>query len=203
MARGGYVKLGGQNCFWEEKGAFTGEVSPAHLKKFGCKYVILGHSERRTYFNETDKEINKKIKKSLEFELNPVLCVGESLKEKKERKTAIVLRKQIEGALGNIPIKEIKKIVIAYEPTWAIGAGKACPIQEALNANLLIRNIFLKLRGKKSFDVPRILYGGSVNSKNAFSYIKEASFSGLLVGGASLKPKEFINIVKGAAAVVE
>ena len=167
------LKLGAQNCFWEAKGAYTGEISPLMLKKLGCRYVIVGHSERRRYFGETDEMINKKIKAVLKNGLKPVLAVENTV--------------QCEKCLKGISKKELKKIILAYEPIWAIGTGKACGISEAKKANLEIRKVF-----KENV----ILYGGSVNSQNAGNYMKEAGFQGLLVGSASLKPKEFIKIVK-------
>ena len=181
-------KLGAQNCFWEEKGAFTGEISPLMLKDLGCKYVIVGHSERRT-LGETDEIINKKLKAVLKAKLTPILCIGETAKERKKGKTFKVLRKQIKTAL-NFPKYEIlntKYLIVAYEPVWAIGTGKPCGIEEAREVRLFIKSI-LK-------NVP-VLYGGSVTSKNGKDYLKEANFDGLLVGGASLKAKEFVKIIK-------
>lgn len=170
------IKLGAQDCFWEEKGAFTGEVSPPMLKNLGCQYVIIGHSERRRYFKETDEIINKKIKAALKVNLRPILCI-----EKKS---------QIKNALRGIAKKDLKKIILAYEPVWAIGTGKACGIPEARKINLSIRKIF-----KRNI----LLYGGSVNSQNARNFIKKAKFQGFLIGGASLVPKEFIKIVKNVS----
>ena len=169
------IALGSQNCFWEQKGAFTGEISAAMLKNLGCQYVIVGHSERRRLFHETNETINKKIKAALKAKLKPILCVGEI--------------SQINRCIKGISKKDIKKIIFAYEPIFAIGTGKPCDIKKAKKINFLVRKILNK-------DI-KILYGGSVNSKNAGQYIKEAGFDGLLVGGASLKPIEFIKIVKG------
>lgn len=167
---------GTQDCFWEEKGAFTGEISAKMLKDLGCQYVIIGHSERRRYFKETDEMINKKIKAALKVNLRPILCV-----EKKS---------QIKNALRGIAKKNLKKIILAYEPVWAIGTGKACGIPEARKINLSIRKIF-----KRNI----LLYGGSVDSQNARDFIKKAKFQGFLIGGASLVPKEFIKIVKSVS----
>ena len=177
------IKLGAQNCFWEEKGAFTGEVSPQMLKDIGCEYVILGHSERRKYFQESDEIINKKIKKALEVGLKVIFCIGESEEERKAGKTKELLEKQLKKGLEGI----LNSVIVAYEPIWAIGTGKACEIPEAKEVNLFIKE---KIPGKP------ILYGGSVNSQNGKNYVKEAGFDGLLVGGASLKAEEFINIIK-------
>jgi triosephosphate isomerase len=182
------INLGAQNCFWEQKGAFTGETSCAILKDLGCKYVLVGHSERRKYFNETNENINKKIKAILDAKMIPILCIGETLAERKQGIVQKVLQKQITSALKNISKFKVQssKFIIAYEPIWAIGTGKSCDIDTALNVNLLI---------KKIINAP-LLYGGSVNSDNARSYIQDAKMDGLLIGGASLKPKEFIKIIK-------
>ena len=192
----GKLSLGSQDCFWEEKGAFTGEISPLMLKDLGCQYVILGHSERRRYFNETDEIINKKIKAVLKVKLKPILCIGETREEKEKEETPQVLKSQIEKGLSKITKKEIKNIAIAYEPIWAIGTGKPCDIEETQKMALLIRKIIAKLYNQKIAKNLRILYGGSVDSKNAKNYLKEAGLDGLLVGGASLNPQEFVKIVK-------
>jgi len=189
-------KIGAQNCFWEKKGAYTGEVSPAMLKSSGCQYVIIGHSERRRYFNETDETVNKKIKSVLEEKLNPVLCIGETQEQRNKEETDHILKRQIEAALEKISQSKFSKVTIAYEPIWAIGTGKPCDIEEAQKMGLLIRKIVSRLYGSKSAKNVQVLYGGSVNSKNAAGYIKEAGLQGLLIGGASLKAKEFIQIVK-------
>jgi len=172
------LKLGAQDCFWEEKGAFTGEVSPKMLKDLGrCDYVILGHSERRKYLKETDEMINKKIKAALKSDLTPILCI-ENISQLKKR-TKDLLR------------KEQKKLIIAYEPVFAIGTGKPCTPEKAKEMKTAIKKIINK-------DIS-IIYGGSVNSQNAADYIKMAGFQGLLVGGASLNPAEFIKVVKNVA----
>lgn len=167
-------KLGAQNCFWEEKGAFTGEISALMLKDLGCKYVIIGHSERRKYFQETDAMINKKLKMALRIGLMPILCIDKI--------------SQIKKGMKEILGKEIKKIIVAYEPIWAIGTGKACGYKEGKEFNLLMK----KVLGRNH----PTLYGGSVNSKNALGYITESGFHGLLIGGASLRSKEFVKIIK-------
>ncbi len=183
--------LGAQNCFWEKEGAFSGEISPYQLKSIGCKYVILGHSERRKYFKETNEMVGKKIKKGLEAGLRPILCIGETLKEKNH--IADVLKKQMKQSLNGISQKDAEKISIAYEPIWAIGSGHSCPVEEAKSTALLIRKI---LSGMYSAKKIRILYGGSVNSKNASLYVEKAGLDGLLIGGASLNIKEFLKIIK-------
>jgi triosephosphate isomerase len=168
------LKLGAQDCYSQEKGAFTGEVSPLMLKNIGCDYVIIGHSERRKYQKESDGMINEKIKAVLKADLKPILCID----------NIDQIKKDIEG----LSQEDIKNLAVAYEPIWAIGTGKACEIPEAQEMNVFIKNILGK-------EMP-ILYGGSVNSQNAEGYIKEAGFQGLLVGGVSLKPEEFVEIIK-------
>ena len=190
------LKLGGQNCFWEEKGAFTGEVSAKMLKNLGCQYVILGHSERRRYFQETDETINKKLKAAIEAKLIPIFCVGETKEEREQDKTEEVLKKQIIGGLEGISNSKFSNGIIAYEPVWAIGTGNPCDTNEAQTMNLVIRKILGGIYNSSFSRKIPILYGGSVNSKNAEGYIKEAGFEGLLVGGASLDAKEFIKITK-------
>ncbi|MDP2934750.1 MAG: triose-phosphate isomerase [bacterium] len=180
---GAKFTLGAQNCHWEEKGAYTGEISPKMLKSMGVKYVIIGHSERRAHFKETDEMINKKLKAALKFGLIPILCIG----EKKDKDAEIVVDKQLKEDLNGIIEKDVKKIVIAYEPVWAIGTGNFCDSQKAKKA----------LRWIQEKTSNKVLYGGSVNSKISTDYTK-VGFDGLLVGGASLNAEEFIKIVKNA-----
>ena len=168
------IKIGGQDCYYEEKGAFTGETSPDMLKEIGCQYVIIGHSERRKYQKETDEMINKKIKAVLKAGLKPILCIDNPGQIKKDT--------------DGLSVSDLNNLIVAYEPIWAIGTGKACETCDAKETNLAIKEIL----GKS----PVVLYGGSVSSQNAEGYIKEAGFDGLLVGGASLKPEEFIEIIK-------
>lgn len=189
-------KLGAQNCYFEEKGAFTGETSVLMLKDLGVEYVIVGHSERRKYFNETDELVNKKVKSVLESGLNPILCIGETQEQRDSGRTESVLRNQLEKALINLPTYELKNLAIAYEPIWAIGTGKPCDPEEAQKISLLIKKIISKLCNSSLSKSIRILYGGSVNSKNAKPFVKKAGLQGLLVGGASLDAKEFIKIIK-------
>ena len=193
------IKLGSQNCFWEEKGAFTGEISATMLKNLGCKYVIIGHSERRRIFKETDEMVNKKIQAAIKTGLKPILCIGETREEKEQEEIASVFKKQIKTAFSGIAKSKISNsgICIAYEPIWAIGSGEACGIDEAMSAKLLIQKILISFLGKPLTSKIPILYGGSVNSKNAKDFIDGAGMNGLLIGGASLNPQEFIKIVKG------
>jgi triosephosphate isomerase (TIM) len=191
-------KIGSQDLFWESKGAFTGEVSALMLASCGCKYSIIGHSERRIYFGETDETANKKIKAAIKEKIIPILCVGETEKERSEGRLERVLDRQIRFGLESISNSDIKKsgLCIAYEPLWAIGTGNPCGVDEAQTAGLLLKKILSNIFGFEIADVTRILYGGSVNSKNSAGYIKEAGLQGLLVGGASLDPKEFSKIIE-------
>ena len=193
-----FIKLGSQDCFWEEKGAYTGEISPSMLKDLGCQYVIIGHSERRTYFAETDKMINKKLKAAIKAKISPILCIGESKKERERGQTQNVLKKQIILAFRKVPSSkfQISKPIIAYEPIWAIGSGKPCSVGEAQKISLLIRKIISGLYSCAVSNSVPILYGGSVKSDNAAGYVKKAGLQGLLVGGASLDAKEFLKITK-------
>jgi triosephosphate isomerase len=190
------LKLGAQNMFYEIKGAYTGEISPVQLSDLGCKYVIVGHSEREKYFAETDKTANRKIKAAIRAKLDPIFCIGESREEREKGQTSSVLKSQIEKGLKKISQKHIKRITIAYEPTWAIGTGNPCDIEEAQKMRLLIRKIMARKYSLSAIKGLKILYGGSVNSKNALGYIKEAGLQGFVVGGASLDPEEFVKILK-------
>ncbi len=190
------IKLGAQNCFWEGQGSYTGEISPIMLKNLGCKYIIVGHSERRKFLNETNQMINRKVQAVLALGLIPVLCIGETKEDKERGKISIVLRSQIENALKKVSKKEILKIIFAYEPRWAIGTGSACGSDEACVARLLIQKIIAQKYSLQTAKKVQILYGGSVNSANAANFIKDAGFQGVLVGSASLDPEEFVKIVK-------
>jgi triosephosphate isomerase len=192
------IKLGAQDVFWEKEGAYTGEVSSSMLNDTGCQYLIIGHSERRRYFKETDEIINKKLKAALAAKLNPIFCIGETQEQRNRGETDRILRKQIEKALKDISKFKIQnsKFCIAYEPIWAIGTGRPCDVEEAQKMGLLIRKIISKIYNQTVSKNVRILYGGSVNSKNAAEYIKEAGLQGLLVGGASLDAKEFVDLIK-------
>jgi len=186
-------KLGAQNCFWELKGAYTGEISPLMLRSIGVEYVILGHSERRRYFQESNQEINQKIKLALKSNLQPILCVGET---DKSSEASQVIREQIEKGLDGIKRNQLKRITIAYEPVWAIGTGLACLPADVFQIKLFIRKILTNLYSRSLADSVKIIYGGSVNQKNALDYLKEAGVDGLLIGGFSLKIKEFLKLVK-------
>lgn len=190
------VAIGGQNMFWEKEGAFTGEISAAMLHATGCTHVILGHSERRQYFGETDDTVNRKLKVALQTGLTPILCVGEVLEEREAGLTEDVLRRQCELALYGISAEKAARLVIAYEPVWAIGTGKTATPQLASDAHRTIRAQAAQALGKEAADNLRILYGGSVKPDNATSLMSESEIDGALVGGASLDAKSFTAIVK-------
>src|SRR5437868_14180652 len=195
-AKGSTVAIGGQDMHWEKEGAFTGEVSTAMLLAVGCTHVIIGHSERRQYFGETDDTVNMKLKVALEAGLTPIVCVGEVLEEREAGLTDDVLRRQCLRAFHAISARKAAKLVVAYEPVWAIGTGKTATPQLAADAHQLIRSEAAKAFGEKLADSLRILYGGSVKPENAKALMSEEEIDGALVGGASLDPKSFAAIVK-------
>ena len=196
MIAGSEIKLGAQNMHWEDQGAFTGEISPAMLKDVGCKYVILGHSERREYFGETDGIINRKVKAALAHELVPILCVGEKLAQRESGTTRQVIQTQLEGGLQEIDGLELPGIIIAYEPVWAIGTGKTASSQDAEDVIKFIRDTVSSLAGTVAAAKVRIQYGGSVKPGNAQELMNMPNIDGALVGGASLDPFSFSQIVK-------
>jgi triosephosphate isomerase (TIM) len=195
-SKGSNVSVGGQNMYWEKEGAFTGEISTSMLLAVGCTHVIIGHSERRQYFGETDDTVNLKLKAALEAGLIPIVCVGEVLEEREAGLTEDVLRRQCLRAFHAISGKKAGKLVIAYEPVWAIGTGKTATPQLASEAHQLIRSEAGKALGEELASKVRILYGGSVKPENAKSLMSEEEIDGALVGGASLNPKSFAAIVK-------
>ena len=197
------IALGAQNMYWKTEGAFTGEISPKMLKALDCKYVIIGHSERRAYFGETNETVNKKLKMALAEGLLPVMCVGEKLEEREGGKTFEVVSEHVEKALLNISEKEILNMVIAYEPVWAIGTGKNATPHEAEEVHKFIRELLAKKYGKEISESIRIQYGGSVKPANIDALIKEKDIDGALVGGASLKVESFVDIVKKTSQVVK
>lgn len=190
------ARLGAQNLFWEDSGAFTGEISASMIMSLGGEYVIVGHSERRAYFHETDADINGKVRHALTKGLHVVLCVGE--RDRGKENFLQVVKHQMLADLKKIPQRYSKKIIIAYEPIWAIGTGNVVSPHDLYEMALYIRRILLDVFGKRVAHATKILYGGSVSSKNAASFLEVDGVSGLLVGGASLDPKEFIGIVKSA-----
>ena len=195
-AKGSNIAVGAQNMYWEKEGAFTGEISTGMLLAVGCTHVIIGHSERRQYFGETDDTVNLKLKAALEAGLVPIVCVGEVLEEREAGLTEDVLRRQCLRAFHAISGKKAAKLVIAYEPVWAIGTGKTATPQLASEAHQVIRSEAGKALGEELAENLRILYGGSVKPENAKALMSEAEIDGALVGGASLDPKSFAAIVK-------
>ena len=196
---GSDMVLGAQNMYWEEKGAFTGEVSPLMVKEL-CQYVILGHSERRTYFGETDDTVNKKVRAAQKYDITPIVCVGETLQQYEANQTAEVVSRQIRFGLTNVDPAIAPRLVVAYEPIWAIGTGKASSAENANDVlSKVIRPALNELFGEQTAQAIRILYGGSVTSSNAAEYFGCPEIDGALVGGASLKVDEFVAIVQAAA----
>ena len=189
------IKIGAQNMHFEEKGAYTGEVSPKMLKAINVEYVIIGHSERRQYFNETDETVNKKVKAAFENGLKPIVCVGETLQQRENGETAKIITNQTKLALDGLTKEQVENTIIAYEPIWAIGTGKTATSEDANNSIKEIRNEIAKNYGQNTADRVIIQYGGSVKSKNAKELFTMSDIDGGLVGGASLDPEEFSKIV--------
>ena len=190
------IKIGAQNMHWEEKGAYTGEVSAPMLKSIGVEYVIIGHSERRQYFAETDETVNKKIKSALAHGLKPIVCVGETLEQREAGKTEKVVTNQIAKAFEGINASDLEKIIVAYEPIWAIGTGKTATKEDANTTIMQIRKKIAEIYGQNEAEGVIIQYGGSVKSSNAKELFEMSDIDGGLVGGASLKAEEFSKIVK-------
>ena len=198
VLQGSFIHIGAQNLFWEDSGAFTGEISSTMLKDAGCTYVVIGHSERRQYFGETNETVNKKIKSALLNKLVPIMCIGESLEEREKGETINKVEAQITEGLRNFNRKEVRRIVIAYEPLWAIGTGLTAAPSQAQEVHSFIRNKLSEKYGNETGSCAIILYGGSVKPANALSLLKEKDIDGALVGGASLKAESFIEIIKEA-----
>lgn len=194
LLAGTNIGLGAQNMHWEEKGAFTGEVAPGMLKEL-CSYVILGHSERRTYFGETDETVNKKVLAAQKAGLTPIVCVGETLAQYEAGQTSDVVSTQTRAGLQGATPEFASKIVVAYEPVWAIGTGKASSAENAQAVHAGIRQVLSEMFGKETAQAIRILYGGSVTASNAAEFFSQADIDGALVGGASLKVDDFVGIV--------
>jgi len=200
---GSNVMLGAQDVYWESQGAYTGEISPLMLKDIGCKFVIVGHSERRNYFNETNEMVNKKAKAALAAGLCPIICVGERLEEREGGKTFEVVRDHIENSLTGLNKQEILNTVIAYEPVWAIGTGRTATPEQAQEVHSFIRRLLEERYDKDIGQAVRIQYGGSVKSDNIANLIVKEDIDGALVGGASLDAEKFIQIIKGAEGGVK
>ena len=194
-AQGTNIKIGAQNMHFAETGAYTGEVSAKMLKSIGVEYVIIGHSERRQYYNETDETVNKKLKAAFENELKPIVCVGESLEEREAGKTEEIITSQTRLALEGLTNEQVKATIIAYEPIWAIGTGKTATSEDANNSIKAIREEVKRIYGEEVAEEVIIQYGGSVKSTNAKELFTTSDIDGGLVGGASLKPDEFSKIV--------
>lgn len=192
------ITLGAQDLYWEEKGAFTGEVSARMLQDAGCDYVIIGHSERRKYFSETNETVNKKVKAAIAAGLIPIVCVGEKLEERLGGETFAVVKGHVEGSLATLSKKNMEKLIVAYEPVWAIGTGKNATPQQAEEVHQFIRELLADIFDEETAENTRIQYGGSVNPDNIKELMQEKDIDGALVGGASLDIDSFSQIVKGA-----
>lgn len=195
------MDMGGQDVYWQEEGAFTGEVSSKMLKDAGCKFVIIGHSERRQYFGETNETVNKKVAAALKGGLIPIMCVGETLAEREKGLTFKVLEDHVSGGLKGFSKEDALKVIIAYEPVWAIGTGKTATPAQAQEAHKFIRDLLKKLYDQDTAEAIRIQYGGSVKPENIVELMKQPDLDGALVGGASLKVDSFAQIVKLANTV--
>jgi len=198
LTRDSNIRVGAQNCYSESSGAFTGEIAPEMLKDIGCTYVIMGHSERRHIFGETDEMINRKVKKALSANLSVILCVGELLEEREANRTEAVVEEQLTGGLKDLSDKMFSRITIAYEPVWAIGTGKTATPDQAQEVHAFIRKWMEGQYGTEVADRIRIQYGGSVKPENAKDLLGQQDIDGALVGGASLKADSFSAIVKAA-----
>lgn len=193
--KGTNIKVGAQNLYFEEKGAFTGEISPIMLQKMGVDYVVIGHSERRQYFNETDESVNKKLKAAFAHDLLPILCVGESLEEREANITEEVVARQVKLDLAGLTAQQVEKLVVAYEPIWAIGTGKTATDDQANAVNAFIRKTIATLFGQEVADKTRVQYGGSVKPSTIKAQMAKSDIDGALVGGASLVATDFAAIV--------
>jgi triosephosphate isomerase len=193
------VKVGAQNMHWERSGAFTGEISPEMLRELFVRYVVLGHSERRAMFGETDEIVNRKVRAAHEAVLRPILCIGETLAQRESGEVEKVLSAQLRGSLAGVEAKELQETVIAYEPVWAIGTGKTATTGQAQEAHAFIRQTLREMSDETTADRVRIQYGGSVKPDNARDLLSQPDIDGALVGGASLDPRSFAQIVRAGA----
>ena len=197
--KGSNIKVGAQNIHWADNGAYTGEISGAMLKEMGIEYVIIGHSERRQYFGETDETVNKRIAAALKYDLKPIVCIGETLEEREGNKTEAVLAKQIKDGFANIAASDIAKVTIAYEPVWAIGTGKTATPDMAEETHAFIRKTFAELYGAEVAEALVIQYGGSMKPENSKDLVAQKDIDGGLIGGAALKADSFYDLVANAA----
>lgn len=193
---GSNIAIAAQNVYPKDSGAYTGEISPVMLKEIGVKYVILGHSERRQYFGETDAFINEKVKACIKHGLTPILCIGETLEEREHGKVGLVCELQLKGGLAGVTVEEAKDVVIAYEPVWAIGTGKTATPEVAEETHKIVRDILAEMFGEATANHMTIQYGGSMNAKNAAELMEQPDIDGGLVGGASLEAATFIQVIK-------
>lgn len=198
-AKGAAISVSAQNMHWEDHGAFTGEISGSMLKEAGCSHVIIGHSERRQFFGETDSTVNLKIKAAIKYKLRPIFCLGETLAQRESGTTFEVVKAQLGRGLQGVVISEASKLAIAYEPVWAIGTGRTATPEQAQEVHQFLRAELATLTGKEYAHGVRILYGGSVKPENTRSLIECEDIDGFLVGGASLKGEDFLGIIKEAA----
>lgn len=196
--KGTNIMLGAENVHFAEKGAYTGEISAAMLKEYGVKYVIIGHSERRQYFGETDETVNKRIKAALKYELKPIVCIGETLEEREGNKTNCVLEKQLKGGLAELSAADMAKITIAYEPVWAIGTGKTATPEMAQETHAFIRATLAEMFGADVAEATVIQYGGSMKAENAGALTAQKDIDGGLIGGAALKADSFTALIANA-----
>jgi len=196
VIKGSNIKLGAQNIYPKQEGAFTGEISPLMLRSCGCAYVIIGHSERRQYFGETNESVNEKVKAAIEYGINPIMCVGETLEEREKGVTNDVVKAHVEGGLKGIPKEKLQHVTIAYEPVWAIGTGKTATPEQAQDVHAFIRKLLGALYDDAAAQIVRIQYGGSVKPDNAKELLNKPDIDGALVGGASLKADSFEAIVR-------
>ncbi len=195
------IGLGAQNLYWEDSGAFTGEVSAPMLKNLGVQYVIIGHSERRQFFGETNETVNKKINAALKHSLLPIVCIGETLEEREKGQTMDVIKTQCEGSLKDLTQEDMGKIILAYEPVWAIGTGKTATPEQAQEVHKFIRELLIKMFGAECAAGVRIQYGGSVKPENTEELMSQPDIDGALVGGASLKSDSFSQIIKNCLEI--
>jgi triosephosphate isomerase len=195
VLKGSPIALGAQNMHWEREGAFTGEISPVMLRDVGCTYVILGHSERRHIFDETDERLSKKSRAAFDHGITPMVCVGETLAERESSRTLEVVERQVDAALRPLKPEEVARMVISYEPVWAIGTGRVATPEQAEEVQAYLRKRVALSHGDEPAHAVRILYGGSVNPANTPGIMAQADVDGVLVGGASLKPESFLGIV--------
>jgi triosephosphate isomerase (TIM) len=193
------IELGAQDLYYETEGAFTGEISPLMLKDVGCRYVIIGHSERRALFNETDELVNKKVIAALKYNIVPIMCIGETLEERESRRAFEVVKLQLDHSLGELKAEEVERIVVAYEPVWAIGTGRTAAPEQAEQMHSYIRRLLDEKYGAGAREHVKILYGGSVKPDNIAQLMAKPNVDGALVGGASIKAESFIQIAANAS----